>query len=65
MLYLYVKRNFMEINWIIIVAVAIVVLGLIVYLIRQNQKDEKEVTRFFNTDISELNEEEDELNNLR
>ncbi|RKS03285.1 MULTISPECIES: hypothetical protein [unclassified Flavobacterium] len=55
----------MEINWIVIVIVAIVALGLVAYLVRQNQKDKKKVTKYFNANPSELSEEEEELNNLR
>ncbi|WP_396193680.1 hypothetical protein [Flavobacterium sp.] len=55
----------MEINWIIIIIVAIAAIGLVAYLIRQNQKDEKKVTAYFNTDLTEITEEEEELNNLR
>lgn len=55
----------METNWIIIAIVALVVVGLIAYLITQNQKDQNEVTKYFNADASKLNEEEDELNNER
>ena len=55
----------METNWIIITAVAIVSVILVVYLFLQNQKDKEEVTDFFNTDTSELTDEEDELNNNR
>lgn len=55
----------MEINWIIIAIVGVIAIGLVAYLIRQNQKDKKKVTKYFNADTSELTEEEDELNNLR
>ncbi len=55
----------MEINWIIIVIVAVAAIGLVVYLIRQNQKDQKKVTKYFNADTSALTEEEEELNNQR
>jgi uncharacterized membrane protein len=55
----------MEINWIIIVIVAVAAIGLVAYLMFQNQKDKEEVTNYFNTDTSELMEEEEELNNLR
>ena len=53
----------MEINWIIIGIVVATLLALIVYLIKQNQKDQKKVTRHFNADATEFSEEEDELNN--
>lgn len=53
----------MEINWIIIGIVVATLLVLIVYLVKQNQKDQQKVTRHFNADTTELSEEEDELNN--
>lgn len=53
----------MEINWIIIGIVVATLLALIVYLIKQNQKDQQKVTRYFNADTTELSEEEEELNN--
>ena len=40
----------MELNWIIIVLVSVCAIALIVYLVKQNQKDQKEITRFFNAD---------------
>lgn len=55
----------MQTNWIIIAIVAVAALGLIAYLIRQNLKDKEQVTRYFNNESSELNEEEEELNNER
>lgn len=55
----------METNWIIIAAVLVVALGLIAYLIRQNQKDKEEVTKHFNAEASEFIEEEEELNDER
>lgn len=55
----------MEINWIIIIIVAIAAVGLVVYLVRQNQKDQEKVTKYFNANPSELTEEEEELNNER
>ncbi len=51
-------------NWIVIIIVLIFALGLIAYLIRQNQKDKEEVTKHFNGDASEFIEE-DELNDER
>lgn len=55
----------MKINWIIIILVAVAAIGLIAYLIWQNQKDKKKVSQYFNTDITALTEEEEELNNSR
>lgn len=54
----------MEINWIIIGIVAASVLGLVLYLVKQNQKDQQKVTEHFNANPTELSEEE-ELNNER
>jgi uncharacterized membrane protein len=54
----------MEINWIIMAVVLVCVIALILYLIKKNQRDKKEVTKFFNTDTtirkeSELDEDEE------
>lgn len=53
----------MEINWIIIGIVVATLLALVVYLIKQNQKDRQKVTRHFYANPTELAEEEEELNN--
>lgn len=55
----------MQINWIIIIAIIILALGLVAYLIWKNQKDQKKVTEYFNSDLPEINDEEEELNNER
>jgi uncharacterized membrane protein len=54
----------MEINWIIIAVVLVCAIVLILYLIKKNQKDKKDATKFFNMDTtirkeSELDEEEE------
>jgi hypothetical protein len=54
----------MKINWIIIAVVLVCAIALIIYLIKRNQRDKKDVTKFFNTDTtirkeSELDEEEE------
>ncbi|MBP6180997.1 hypothetical protein [Flavobacterium sp.] len=51
-------------NWIIITVVLVCAIALILYLVKKNQKDKKDVTKFFNTDTkirkeSELDEEEE------
>lgn len=51
----------MEINWGIVAVVGILALVLIVYLIRQNQKDEKETTEHFNA-LDRKNDDDSELN---
>ncbi|MFV8327050.1 hypothetical protein ACNQGH_14245 [Flavobacterium sp. ZS1P14] len=54
----------MEINWIIIAIVLFCAIVLILYLIKKNQRDKKDVTTFFNTDTkirkeSETDEDEE------
>jgi uncharacterized membrane protein len=54
----------MGINWIIIAVVLVCEIALILYLIKKNQRDKKDVTTFFNTDTkikkeSELDEDEE------
>ncbi|MFT3794099.1 hypothetical protein [Flavobacterium sp.] len=49
-------------NWIVIVLVVVFAITLIVYLIRQNKKDEKTVVEFFNRETPD-HDEESELNN--
>jgi uncharacterized membrane-anchored protein YhcB (DUF1043 family) len=53
----------METNWIIIGLVLAVVLVLIVYLIKQNQKDQRKVTQHFNATSTNYPIDEEELNN--
>lgn len=48
----------MEINWFIIAVVLLGILALILYLIKKNQKDKKDVTKFFNTDTTIRKESE-------
>ena len=48
----------MEINWIIIGIVAIGLIGLVVFLIKQNLKDKKELENTLNNDYMSLDEEE-------
>lgn len=55
----------MEINWGVIAIVLICAIILILYLIKKNQTDKKEVTKFFNTDTkikkeSETDEDEED-----
>ena len=52
----------MQVNWIVIGIVGVLAVAFIVYLIFQNQKDEKEVTEFFNKESSNFHEDESEFN---
>lgn len=42
----------MEINWFIIAVFLVGAIVLLLYLIKKNQKDKKDVTKFFNTDTT-------------
>ncbi|HEU4789334.1 MAG TPA: hypothetical protein VFS71_06595 [Flavobacterium sp.] len=53
----------MEINWFIVMIVLIGAIALIIVLLKQNRRDEKEIENEFNyfkkTDEKELNDEKD------
>jgi hypothetical protein len=51
----------MEVNWTILGILAICAVILIIYLIRRNLKDKKDVTKFFNQEIK--SEKKFELDN--
>ena len=38
----------MELNWTVFAIIAVFLVALLIYLIRRNLKDKKEVTRYFN-----------------
>jgi len=48
----------MEINWILVAIVSVCAIALIIYLIKQNKKDKKEVTKYFNAETKIINESE-------
>lgn len=53
----------MEINWFIVAVFLVGAIVLLLYLIKKNQKDKKDVTKFFNTDTTirkELEPDEDD-----
>ncbi len=52
----------MHTNWIIVGVVIVFAILLLVFLIRRNLKDEKEVTKHFNEQSSTFVDEESELN---
>jgi uncharacterized protein YoxC len=54
----------MNINWMSIVIVSVCAIALILFLIKQNKKDKKEVTKYFNTETKiekESEPDEDEI----
>lgn len=55
----------MEMNWILLAIVAIAAIFLVVFLIKRNLKDEKDLEVFLNENEIQIEEEEDEINNNR
>ena len=53
----------MEINWILLGAVAVVLIGLIVFIIKKNQKEKKKLTEFLNNDFKKSEEDEPDFDN--
>lgn len=52
----------MQPNWIIVGIVIVLGILLVVYLVRRNLKDEKDVTEYFNQQASHFPEDEEEEN---
>lgn len=52
----------MKINWILLIGLAIVILVLIYFLIRKNNKDKEDYTNFLNQDFKKQEEQESDLN---
>ncbi|MCA6423144.1 MAG: hypothetical protein IM568_10040 [Flavobacterium sp.] len=53
----------MNIYWFIVFGVSILAIALVVFLIKRNLKDEKELETFLNNEGEIENIEEDEVNN--
>ena len=51
----------MKINWITIIIIGLVVIALIIFLIKQNQKDKKAFIRKLNDDYQKPAEHEPEI----
>ncbi len=54
----------MEINWFLVGIVVVFAILLILFIIRRNLRDEKELEHFLNENNRPLDEEEDEPNRL-
>lgn len=48
----------MEINWIVLGTVAVLVVALIVFIIKKNQKEKKKLTDRLNNDFKKAEEDE-------
>jgi len=55
----------MEINWFIISIVVIIAILLIIFFIKRNLKDEKDLEVFLDNNDLPIDKEEEELNNNR
>jgi hypothetical protein len=53
----------MEINWYIIGGVVVLAIALVVFLIKKNYEDEKELETYLNNEFEIENKEDDEINN--
>lgn len=52
-------------NWIVIAIVIVLAVLLVIYTIRQNRKDEKELENFLNNDYKHPEETDNDLNDDR
>ncbi len=52
----------MEKNWIVIVIVSLAAIALVIFLIKQNQKDKKALIQKLNNDYPKPKENEPEIN---
>ncbi|WP_417939279.1 FeoB-associated Cys-rich membrane protein [Flavobacterium sp. RS13.1] len=48
----------MKINWIIIGTIVVVLIALILFMIRKDQKEKKKFTKFLNDDFKKADEDE-------
>lgn len=53
----------MEINWIILGVVAVVLIALIIFMIRKNQKEKRKLTDLLNNDFKKSDEDEPDFDN--
>ncbi|HEX8014288.1 MAG TPA: hypothetical protein VF465_03570 [Flavobacterium sp.] len=54
----------MEINWIIMGIVAVLLIALIVFMIKKNQKEKKKLTELLNNDFKKADEDEPDFDNV-
>lgn len=54
----------MEINWIVIGIVAVVLIALIIFMIRKNQKEKRKLTDLLNNDFKKSDEDEPDFHNV-
>ena len=57
-----IKIKLMENNIFIFGIIAVVLIVLIIFLVRQNQKDKEKLEEYLNNENSFIDKEEDELN---
>lgn len=54
----------MKINWIIMGIVAVLLIALIVFMIKKNQKEKKKLTELLNNDFKKADEDEPDFDNV-
>lgn len=54
----------MKINWIIMGIVAVLLIALIVFMIKKNQKEKKKLTELLNNDFKKVDEDEPDFDNV-
>nr|WP_315241102.1 hypothetical protein [uncultured Flavobacterium sp.] len=54
----------MKINWIIMGIVAVLLIALIVFMIKKNQKEKKKLTELLNNDFKRVDEDEPDFDNV-
>ncbi|CAD0002759.1 hypothetical protein [Flavobacterium chungangense] len=54
----------MEINWIIIGIVAVVLIALILFTVKKNQKEKKKLMELLNNDFKKADEDEPDFDNV-
>lgn len=54
----------MEINWIVIGIVAVVLIALIIFMIRKNQKEKRKLADLLNNDFKKSDEDEPDFDNV-
>lgn len=54
----------MEINWIVLGVVAFVLIALILFMIKKNQKEKKKLTHLLNNDFKKSDEDEPDFDNV-
>jgi preprotein translocase subunit YajC len=58
------KFKIMEINWIVLGVLTVVLIALILFIIKKNQKEKKKLTDLLNNDFKKSDEDEPDFDNV-